>query len=149
MAEQKVERLKPSPFLPLPQLCHPWYHKLFSYFQASIDSRVSICGQLVGVSNFLTTVLDFAPVLIKLRTEKVALLQSGKYTLVNGIIVYLITRPIACCLFACWPTLFTVLLPVCLSFCLSARLFFCFYFASLFVSLLACMLACFFACLID
>ncbi|KAK3730840.1 hypothetical protein QZH41_009953, partial [Actinostola sp. cb2023] len=51
---------------------------------ASIESRVSICGQLVGMSNFLSTVLDFAPVLINLKTEKVVLCQSGQYTLALG-----------------------------------------------------------------
>ena len=50
--------------------------------QASIEDRISICGQLVGMSHFMHGFLSARPALCKLQTEKVATVHSGQYTLV-------------------------------------------------------------------
>lgn len=51
---------------------------------ASIEDRVSVCGQLVGMSQFMHGFLQARPALCKLQSEKVATVHSGKYTLALG-----------------------------------------------------------------
>ena len=50
--------------------------------QASTEDRISICGQLIGMSHFVHGFIGSRPALCKLQTEKVATVHSGKYTLV-------------------------------------------------------------------
>ncbi|XP_073257295.1 uncharacterized protein [Porites lutea] len=48
---------------------------------ASIEDRISICGQLIGMSHFIHGFIGSRPALCKMQTEKVATVHSGKYTL--------------------------------------------------------------------
>ena len=52
------------------------------FLQASIEHQISICGQLIGISHFIHAFTGSRPALCKLQTEKVATVQSGRYTLV-------------------------------------------------------------------
>ncbi|CAH3029948.1 unnamed protein product [Porites evermanni] len=51
---------------------------------ASIEDRISICGQLIGMSHFIHGFIGSRPALCKMQTEKVATVHSGKYTLALG-----------------------------------------------------------------
>jgi len=51
---------------------------------ASIEDRISICGQLIGMSHFMHGFVGVRPALCKLQTEKVATVHSGQYTLALG-----------------------------------------------------------------
>ncbi|KAJ7387366.1 melanosome assembly [Desmophyllum pertusum] len=51
---------------------------------ASIEDRISVCGQLIGMSHFMHSFISARPALCKLTTEKVATIHSGKYTLALG-----------------------------------------------------------------
>lgn len=51
---------------------------------ASIEDRISICGQLIGMSHFIHSFIGSRPALCKLQTEKVATVQSGKFTMALG-----------------------------------------------------------------
>ncbi|XP_020613923.1 Hermansky-Pudlak syndrome 4 protein homolog [Orbicella faveolata] len=51
---------------------------------ASMEDRISICGQLIGVSHFMHGFIGARPALCKLQTEKVATVHSGQYTLALG-----------------------------------------------------------------
>ena len=45
--------------------------------------QITICGQLIGMANFLDSFVGRKPALCKLKTEKVALMHVGKYSLVS------------------------------------------------------------------
>ena len=60
--------------------------------QASIEDRISICGQLIGMSHFMHGFTGARPALCKLQTEKVATLHSGQYTLVINHVTLLFTE---------------------------------------------------------
>lgn len=51
---------------------------------ASTEDRISICGQLIGMSHCIHGFIGSRPALCKLQTEKVATVHSGKYTLALG-----------------------------------------------------------------
>ncbi|XP_074637209.1 uncharacterized protein LOC141895328 isoform X1 [Acropora palmata] len=50
----------------------------------SIEDRISICGQMIGMSYFIHSFIGSTPALCKLQTEKMATVQSGKFTLALG-----------------------------------------------------------------
>lgn len=56
-------------------------------FQASIEDRISVCGQLIGMSHFMHGFVGVRPALCKLQTEKVATVHSGQYTLVMSHVI--------------------------------------------------------------
>ncbi|XP_032242268.2 uncharacterized protein LOC5516524 [Nematostella vectensis] len=51
---------------------------------ATIEDQVSICGQIVGMSKFLTDFHHASPVLFKLKTEKIVISIIGDYILALG-----------------------------------------------------------------
>ena len=61
----------------------------FLYFQVSADEQCSLCGQLMGMSEFLlATISQSVPTFFKLQNEKYCLKRIGDYTIVNDVLVY-------------------------------------------------------------